>query len=186
MHSGQHQLDALTATTQMALMGATTQYSDDRPDYDDLLNALILILLFAHGQAAMIGRQQAGDMTPLTAGDQAFAEGVMAEEMPYLLGIIDDLKAGQYTRSTANAASGPKKATEAAQESAQGVTGTSLPAEVSGVVDEAPGVPNVAAITRRAALYAGRLTGTANDAWVASLPAGTQIDWVLGGVEDHC
>lgn len=41
-------------------------------------------------------------------------------------------------------------------------------------------------IAARAGLYAGRLTGTANQAWIGALDAETLIYWVLGGNENHC
>lgn len=190
MHSGQHQLDALTTMTQMALMGAVTQHADDRPDYDDFLNALLLILLFAHAQAAMIGRQHAGDMTPMTAGDQAFAEGVMLEEMPFLLGFVEDLKGGRYSRGkvseSAPAADDSRKPTRAVENVATGDSGGARPSGDSAVPEEFVAGQDTAAIVKRAILYAGRLTGTANEAWVAALPVGTLIDWVLGRTENHC
>lgn len=39
---------------------------------------------------------------------------------------------------------------------------------------------------QRFELYALRLTGTANAAWLAALPRTTEVLWVLGENEDHC
>lgn len=39
-------------------------------------------------------------------------------------------------------------------------------------------------IQRRAALYADRIVGTANEAWVLTLPEGTAFAWELGAVDE--
>jgi hypothetical protein len=41
-------------------------------------------------------------------------------------------------------------------------------------------------IYRRASLYARRLRGTANEAWLLALPQDTLIHWRIGGNENHC
>ncbi len=46
---------------------------------------------------------------------------------------------------------------------------------------------DTAAIKRRARLYAGKLVGTANDAWVLTLPETTVYQWHLGQADgSHC
>lgn len=51
---------------------------------------------------------------------------------------------------------------------------------------DADGNPKADAVAARAASYARRLTGTANESWGLSLPATTLLYWQLGGNEDHC
>lgn len=49
-----------------------------------------------------------------------------------------------------------------------------------------PGEMSEAAVTARSRLYAGKLRGSANRAFVESSDAEAEFDWVLGGVEKHC
>jgi hypothetical protein len=57
-------------------------------------------------------------------------------------------------------------------------TGTRYPLTPEGAL---PGV-----LTARLTLYAKRLRGTANEAWLESQTAGTMIIWQLGSTERHC
>lgn len=41
-------------------------------------------------------------------------------------------------------------------------------------------------IAARSGMYAGRMAGTANEAWVRAADPDTLIYWVLGANEDHC
>lgn len=41
-------------------------------------------------------------------------------------------------------------------------------------------------ILNRSRLYAGKLRGTANEAFVETSDDGEEFDWVLGAVEEHC
>lgn len=56
---------------------------------------------------------------------------------------------------------------------------------LSGRYQNADGV-NVAAIQRRAEMYMGRLTGTANQAFALASPEDALFTWVMGGAEQHC
>ncbi len=48
------------------------------------------------------------------------------------------------------------------------------------------GLPDIARISARAALYAGRLRGTANETFTLASDEDLTFTWVLGGDEEHC
>jgi len=56
----------------------------------------------------------------------------------------------------------------------------------SGAFTDEAGVRDAERVAARASLYAGRLTGSANQAWTLTLDEETLIYWILGGAEDHC
>lgn len=48
------------------------------------------------------------------------------------------------------------------------------------------GIYDLQRIAWRSRLYAGKLRGTANEAFVTSSDSDAEFEWILGGVEDHC
>jgi hypothetical protein len=54
------------------------------------------ILEEAHTEAVVIGRQHAGDTSPVDADDRAFAARIVDEESEFLAGFAADLEAGRY------------------------------------------------------------------------------------------
>lgn len=136
------QFAALHSDTQERLATLAHQWAAGEWSSGTWAGEMDAILLDAHTQAVVIGRQHAGDDAPLEADDREFAIPIVASENAYLQGFREALERGEF--------------------------------------DLEDGTRDGEAVARRASLYAGRLTGTANQAFTATLPAEADVWWQLG------
>lgn len=86
----------LLRDTHTSLSGKVVAYLQQSLSLYELANALTADLLGAHTHAAYLGRRLAGNVAPLGLQDQQFAQSVLAEQAPYLTGLISDLHIGRY------------------------------------------------------------------------------------------